>query len=525
MRSTLYRNAVVHSAADPFAEALVVADGVVAWLGAEDAAHRHIGDVDEVIDLGGALVTPGFVDAHAHLLRTGVALAAVDLSDALGSADVLASVAAAAGVGGAVVGHGWDDAVWQDRTPPTSQELTRAAGGRPVLVVHADQEVAWGGVDVLHALDLAPDADLRGAAVGRALEVVQAAADRERLHVSALAAAAAAGVVAVHEHSSAALDSRAGLAAVLAATADPDSRLPEVVGYRAELCETVDDAREVLAAIPGLTGIGGDLAVDGTVRAPGAALRQHYVGGGGAGRLHPTAQQVANHVAGVVRAGGEPGFRGAGDRGLGEVLIGLRAAADVEGVAAVHGAGLRLEALGLVDAPSLAALVLLGVRAAVLPAHVVRHHEAHLRALGANRLSALLPLADLAGAGVPTAFGSGSPSMPFDPWASVAAAVLHPEPEQRISARAALRAHTRAGWRLAGAGGTGAGEFRLGSPAHLAIWRTGPLGVQAPEGRLSAWSTDARAGTPQLPLLGPDLPRPRCVRTLRAGRVIFDALG
>jgi predicted amidohydrolase YtcJ len=525
VRSTLYRNGVVHSPADPFAEAVVVADGVVAWLGADEAADRYVRDVDEVVDLAGALVTPGFVDAHAHLLRTGIALAAVDLSDALGPADVLAAVAAAAPAGGAVVGHGWDDAGWSDRTPPTAQELTRAAGGRPVLVVHADQEVAWGGVDVLHALDLAPDADLRGTAVSRALEVVQAGADRERLHTAALGAAAAAGIVCVHEHSSAALDSRAGLAALLATTAHPDSGLPAVVGYRAELCETVDDAREVLAAIPGLTGIGGDLAVDGTVRGRGAAVRHAYAGGSGTGRLMLTAEQVANHVASVVRAGAQPGFRVAGDRGLDEVLLGLRAATDVEGVAAVNAAGLRLEGLGLVDAPALAALVLLGVRAAVLPAHVVRHHEAHLRALGPARLSALLPLADLAAAGVPTAFGSGSPSMPFDPWAAVAAAVLHPEPEQRLSGRAALRAHTRAGWRLARQDGPGAGEIRLGSPADLAIWRTGPLGVQAPEGRLSAWSTDARAGTPQLPLLGPDLPRPVCARTLRAGRVIFDSLG
>lgn len=525
MSSTLYRNGVVHSAADPFAEAVLVVDGQVAWLGADDAADRHARDVQEVVDLDGALVTPGFVDAHAHLLRTGVALAAVDLSRALGPADVLAAVQAAAPAGGAVVGHGWDDTGWTDRTRPSPEQLARAAGGRPVLVVHADQETAWGSADVLAALELAPDAALTGVAVGRALEVVHAAADGDTLRAAALASAAAAGIVAVHEHSSVALDSRAGLAAVLAATRDPGSGLPAVVGYRAELCETVDDARELIEEIPGLTGIGGDLAADGTLRARTAALRQHYAGSEDSGKLLLTAEQVANHVASVVRAGRQPGFRVAGDRALDEVLIGVRAAADVEGVAAVHGAGLRLEGLGLVDAAALAALVLLGARAAVLPAQVVRHHDVHLRALGAARLSALLPLADLAGAGVPTAFGSGSPSTPFDPWAAVAAAVLNPEEGQRISARAAVRAHTRAGWRLAGSDGTGAGEIRLGAPADLAIWRTGPLGVQAPEGRLSAWSTDARAGTPQLPLLGPDLPRPQCVRTIRAGRVIFDALG
>lgn len=68
MTSTLYRNGVVHSSADPFAEALVVADGQVAWLGSEATVHTVADVVDEVVDLDGALVTPAFVDAHAHVL-------------------------------------------------------------------------------------------------------------------------------------------------------------------------------------------------------------------------------------------------------------------------------------------------------------------------------------------------------------------------------------------------------------------------------------------------------------------------
>ena len=56
--------------------------------------------------------------------------------------------------------------------------------------------------------------------------------------------------------------------------------------------------------------------------------------------------------------------------------------------------------------------------------------------------------------------------------------------------------------------------------------RTGEhLAVQAPAGRLAAWSTDARAGTPLLPDLAPGAPDPVCVRTVRAGVVLHDALG
>lgn len=145
------------------------------------------------------------------------------------------------------------------------------------------------------------------------------------------------------------------------------------------------------------------------------------------------------------------------------------------------------------------------------------------RRLGKIRAGALNPFADLVGGGLPIALGSDSPVTPFDPWGAVRAALFHHAPEQRITARAAFRAHTRGGWRLAGLDGTGAGEIRVGAPAHLAVWRTDALVVQVPEGALPRWSTDARAGTPLLPDLSDPEARPECVLTLRAGRVLFDA--
>ena len=78
--STLYRHGVVHSAADPFAEAMLVDDGTVVWLGADDTADGMVSRADEVVDLDGALVAPGFVDAHVHVLETGLALESIDLS-------------------------------------------------------------------------------------------------------------------------------------------------------------------------------------------------------------------------------------------------------------------------------------------------------------------------------------------------------------------------------------------------------------------------------------------------------------
>jgi predicted amidohydrolase YtcJ len=208
-----------------------------------------------------------------------------------------------------------------------------------------------------------------------------------------------------------------------------------------------------------------------------------------------------------------------------ELLIGLRAAVDVEGPEAVARRGHRLEHAELVDAPTLAALILLGVQLSVQPGFDAAWggpDGMYAARLGAGRAAALNPLADLAAAGVPLAFGSDSPVTPIDPWGAVRAAVQHRSVDQRISARAAFRASTRGGWRLAGLDHTGAGELRVGSPAHLAVWRAEHLTVQSADGSFSSWSTDARAGIPLLPDMSPDAPPPVCLRTVRGATILHD---
>ncbi|MFJ9852497.1 amidohydrolase [Streptomyces sp. NPDC101150] len=63
----------------PEAQALAVRDGRIAWLGADADAGRWTGPDTEVIDAGGRLVLPGFIDAHNHV-RLGSDDACVQLA-------------------------------------------------------------------------------------------------------------------------------------------------------------------------------------------------------------------------------------------------------------------------------------------------------------------------------------------------------------------------------------------------------------------------------------------------------------
>ncbi|HEY0217498.1 MAG TPA: amidohydrolase family protein [Cellulomonas sp.] len=559
MSSTLYRGGAVHAPTVPDATSLLVVDGVVTWLGTDDEADGLASAADEVVELRGALVTPGFVDAHVHVLESGLHRDGVDLSGAATLADALALVGSVAhgpdarrlaAEGAPLAGYGWDDGSWPERRTPTRDELDAVGGGAPVYLARLDRDAAVVSTSFAEVLGLRRLAGWRedGLVTGTAHEVARdalldvAPARRDRLYREVLEVAARSGVVSVHEQSAPRSDTRAGLARLLELTVDPAGGLPLVVGYRAELCETTDDARAVRAAVPGLTGVGGDLRMDGSIGARTAALRSRYTDAPTgaehpAGRLDLSAEQVSNHVAAVTRAGLQAGFHVIGDRAMDEVLLGFRAAADVEGIDGLRRAGHRLEHATMLDAPALATAVLLGLTCSVQPAFDAAWggpDGRYAARLGRGRAASLTPVADLVAAGVPVALGSGSPVTSLDPWTGVRAAVRHRTPDQRVSVRAAMAAATRGGWLAAGRGGDGAGELRVGAPAHLAVWEVDRDAAAAVMADAAGGAAEARPawhayGTdrpdPVLPALAEGEAAPRCVRTVRDGVVLHDTLG
>ena len=67
--------------ANPSAEAIAVTDGRFVYVGPQSGVDDFIGPDTKLIDLGGALVTPGFYDNHVHFESTGRLLYGLNLLD------------------------------------------------------------------------------------------------------------------------------------------------------------------------------------------------------------------------------------------------------------------------------------------------------------------------------------------------------------------------------------------------------------------------------------------------------------
>ncbi|MFF1925008.1 amidohydrolase [Streptomyces sp. NPDC058221] len=530
-RTVLLRGGDVHSPADPFATAMVVERGHVAWVGSEGAADAFAGGVDDVIDLDGALVTPAFTDAHVHTTSTGLALTGLDLSGARTLDEALALVrtyVAAHPADRVVIGHGWDATRWPEQRPPSRAELDRAAAGRPVYLPRIDVHSAVAGTALL---DLVPGiASLAGyhpeePLTDAAHHAVRAAAhgavspqQRADAQRAALAHAASLGIGTVHECGGPDISDEEDFTALLKLAAGQPG--PRVFGYWAEQVAGEKDARRIREL--GAVGAAGDLFVDGSLGSHTACLHEPYADAPLTGVPHLDAGQIAAHVAACTEAGLQAGFHAIGDAALTAVVEGIRAAAEKVGLGRVRAARHRIEHAEMLTPETVAAFAELGLTASVQPAFDAAwggEEGMYAQRLGAGRAGTLNPYAALLRAGVPLAFGSDSPVTPLDPWGTVRAAAFHRTPGHRISVRAGFTAHTRGGWRAVGR--DDAGTLVPGAPADYAVWRTEELLVQAPDDRVARWSTDPRSGTPGLPDLSPGAELPVCLRTVVFGQTVY----
>ena len=523
-------NGRVHSPTHPDATAMAIRGDVVAWLGSDDVGRSQFPGA-EVEDLGGGFVAPGFVDSHIHVTATGLLLSGLDLRPATSRAQCIQMVAeyAAAHPGRPVWGHGWDESSWPENTPPSTGDLDAVLGERPAYLARVDVHSALASsglrrlvAELPAAAGFSPDGPL----VGDAHHLVRAAArgllTAEQLaeaRTAALQAAAAVGIVAVHECAGpeiGGLDDWRRLR-------DVDHGV-EVIGYWGEAVATPAQAR-ALVDETGARGLAGDLFVDGALGSHTAWLHEPYNDAPDrSGTCYLQPEVIETHVRACTAATVTAGFHVIGDAAVSAVVAAFeRVVADL-GVAAVARCGHRLEHVEMVTGDQAAKLGAWGVIASVQPSFDALWggpDGMYARRLGAERGGQLNPLALLASQGVPLALGSDAPVTGLDPWVSVRAAVNHHTSGSAVSARAAFAAATRGGWRAGGVRDGLTGSLVPGAPASYVVWDAGPLEVHAPRDAVQRWSTDPRSRVPALPRLGPTDALPRCRRTVHRGAVVY----
>ncbi|GAA1348510.1 amidohydrolase [Falsarthrobacter nasiphocae] len=550
MPSTLYLNGPIYSSASPAADAMLVTDGLVEWVGDSRSAPRPAGA--SIVDLDGRFVGPGFVDSHTHVIGLGRTRVEVDLRHVRSAGELLDALAArAAGLPETelVRACGWDETLWADPALPTLAQLERAAGGRAVYAARVDSHsalvtrAAYAYAQMQVPLDAEPDEPwlIDGQARTDMAAVVNALSSREAAEAARLGLDefARTGHVAVVENAAPHLGGVSDVVTLKQASLDAAS--PEVFVLWGELVDTAEAALARVAEMEGgldggdvdpwVLGLAGDLNVDGSIGSRTAALRQPYdddpASGTGIAYLSP--EQVRDHFVATTNARLQGGFHVIGDRGMDIALDGAQAAVEIVGARAFAARGHRLEHAEMTDDDALARMRDLALTSSSQPGFDAawgREGELYGVRLGHRRLG-MNRFATMARLGVPLAFGSDAPVLLPDPWWQVAAAMNHSNPAESLTARGAFTAHTRGAWRALNrhrSGGPRHGEGQLipGAPASFAVWEIEELAIQIPDPTISAWSTDPRARVPMLPALDTEVP-PRAVRTVVNGDVAFDS--
>jgi len=147
-RATLYRNGTIHlnDGKGTTAEALLSLDGWVIAVGTPEKLRKlPEGKSAQEHDLRGRIAVPGLQDAHGHVISYGASLESVDLRDCKTFEELVQRVAERVAVtkeGAWILGRGWDQNLWPDKSFPVHAKLSAVSPRNPVYLVRVDGHAA-----------------------------------------------------------------------------------------------------------------------------------------------------------------------------------------------------------------------------------------------------------------------------------------------------------------------------------------------------------------------------------------------
>ncbi|PWT85039.1 MAG: amidohydrolase [Acidobacteria bacterium] len=143
-----------------WAEAVAVQNGKIIAVGTNYEIEKLRGEGTRVVDAGGHLVLPGFVDCHIHFLDGSLSLGRVNLEGAKDPADIqqrLREYAAKRPGSDWILGRGWDYAMFGAEALPDKKYLDELFPDRPVFLEGYDGHTYWANSKALAMAGITKD--------------------------------------------------------------------------------------------------------------------------------------------------------------------------------------------------------------------------------------------------------------------------------------------------------------------------------------------------------------------------------
>ncbi|HWG91535.1 MAG TPA: amidohydrolase [Candidatus Thermoplasmatota archaeon] len=432
--------------AKPQAEALALRGGRLVAVGSRAEAEALKGPGTEVIDAGGRVLLPGFVDAHTHLVQYGMQLLRLNLGTVRSVEECLERVKERAQMtmqGGWVVGHSWDEMKWDRPLVPTREQLDRIAPDKPVVLIRVDIHSVVVNSEALRRAGMDPAVHPTGFLTEHdAYRITDLVKPTVETHVKGLERAARAlwerGITSVH-----AIVDHDDVDALQRARDKGSLPVRTLLYYR------VDDLEHLLALKlhrgfgDAWLRVGGlKLFTDGSIGSRTAAISFPYRGSETNKGMFIYDDKKLFDLAARAHAGGlQLAIHCIGDAAVDQALRAIDHALSEHPSQDVRH---RLEHLELFTDKDAQRMKELGVIASCQPNFI--GEWGHAGQMYADRLGAEIVgkhnrLAVLKRLGIPIAFGSDH--MPTGPLYGIHCAVNAPTPDQRLNVEEALYAYTR----------------------------------------------------------------------------------
>jgi predicted amidohydrolase YtcJ len=441
---------------------------------------------DRLVELPGASILPGFVDAHVHLSGTGTVLDGLDLADASSGEEALR---VARGFveerPGPTIGQGFDETRWEDTTFPSLSQLDEVSE-EPLILIRAD-----GYVSLVNgaALRKSGAEDLPGVERDPAGEPTGTLRDQANAHVQRWYFESLADSVVQDAQLRA-----AGLAASRGVTCVQEMAIPDKRGRRdvevlldqqqdlpVDLVTYIADRDIPYVMDRGQSRIGGDLFLDGSLGARTAALLESYEDAEHPGQLAYEDDLLAEFLHNAHLAGLQTGMHVIGEAAIDQSLrVWERVYSSLDTRRRRHFRARRhrLEHFEMASQAQVERAAALGLAISVQPAfdalwgHAGQMYE---RRLGQERAWRMNPFRTVMMRGMEIGGGSDSPVTPLDPMLGIWALENHHDPEQRLSREEAVRLFTVGAARLAHL--EKKGRLEPGSSADFAAYEPDPFEV------------------------------------------------